>query len=92
MTPQSYRAAQVPALACNHELAGFFEDPFSVLDTSGGNPRLHAYRRIALAAYALGWDYTRTCAQLGAIDTLGQTSLEALADALETQIDARVYG
>lgn len=92
MTPQVSLPVQVPASVDNRDLSAFFADPWSVFDTSGGDPRLHAYRRIALAAYALGWDCPQTCSRIGNVDGLPRASLETLADGLEAQVDSEVYG
>lgn len=41
-------------------LAQAMADPYNISDTSGGDPRIHAVRRIALAAVALGLDAQAT--------------------------------
>ncbi len=83
-------------------LATLLADPYSIEDTSGCDPRLHAYRRIALAAHALGYDLTRTTQSamvvLGwprgkrMIDDLSIRQLEKVATAFEQVLDAGLCG
>lgn len=88
-------------------LATLFQDPYDPLDTSGGNRRLHAYRRIILAAHALQYDLQQlTHAALFAlnwpsddagkparsIDDLTLAQVEEVADSLEQMLDYRTYG
>ena len=79
-------------------LAQAIADPYSIFDTSEGDPRIHAVRRIALAAVALGLDAESTGAAARTIlcrqgdDDEGFTALDLsrLADALEEALDSQI--
>lgn len=100
---------QAPSAAHPHspDLATCFADPYHPLDTTGANPRLHAYRRIALAARALQYDLegvtqaalmtlgqplTENGNAAGTIDDLSLEQVQRVADHLELRIDHRLYG
>ena len=82
-------ANQSLAQSTGSNLERFFADPWSIFDTANGDPRLHAYRRIALGAYALGLSLAQIRDQ---VDLEGEiASLEAFADRQEAVLDARCY-
>lgn len=68
-------------------------EPYSISDTSGGDRRIHAVRRIALAARALQYDISMTeNVALGfvgghSVSELSSTDLERIATQLEGLVD-----
>ena len=86
------------------DLERYLLEPYSPLDTSSGDPRLHVYRRLALAAFALELtpdalsvraaqilhrrDYTFTANSIH-IDSTPVVDLEHVASMLEHDIDRR---
>ncbi len=88
-------------------LATLVANPYSIEDTSNGDPRFHAYRRIALCAYSFGWDAKTTeqsvlhlldypkvkkpYLRARSIDDLGVKHLERAASMLENRLDNEVY-
>ncbi len=88
------------------DLTTFLSDPYNPLDTSGGDARLHVYRRLALCAFALQMNVealTEKATQLirrlpnrhdeprHAIDELCLDDLLYVADVLEEEIDASCF-
>ena len=87
-----------------NDLQAALTDPYSIEDTSNGDPRIHAVRRIALAAQALG-KAPQTVAQDAlfllnypmrkgipvSVQDLTARQLEKVADAYEQALDAQVY-
>lgn len=85
-------------------LAQAIADPYSIFDLSRDDPRIHAVRRIALAAVALQYDAeatekmalrtvntpSRTERAVRSASQLTVADLERVAEELEREVDALV--